>query len=178
MSLKYKEIDLLLSGAQFLAHQCNCSTRVAKGLAAAVFAVHPRANTYACGEARHPGTIDVFLPEVGSPGVINCNAQRGPGRPRGEADSVVRRLAWFQECLKHISELEGLESVAFPHSVGCGMAGGNWSEYERLLISFAESMPAVDVVVCKLPKSPRSRGVLPPNTRKQKRDSVPPRAAD
>lgn len=159
MSLSYKDVDLLLSDAQFLAHQCNCSTRVARGLAAALFAAHPYADTYACRGERRPGTIDVFWPAEGRgvPGVINCNAQRGPGRPRGRADSAEQRLIWFQECLAQISRLEGLQSVAFPHNVGCGLAGGDWGAYERLLVSFAESMPAVDVVVCRLPEPPSSR---------------------
>ena len=151
MSLRYLDADILGCGAQFVAHQCNASTPTAKGLAAAVFRAQPRANTYARHECRTPGTIDVFLPENGQPGIINCNAQRGPGRPQGMMDTAAQRLEWFGRCLEHISALEGLTSVAFPHRVGCGMAGGNWEQYERLLISFASSHPAVDVVVCKLP---------------------------
>ncbi|CAK0871526.1 unnamed protein product [Prorocentrum cordatum] len=110
MPLRMVTADVLQSGAQYIAHQCNCRTRHAKGLAAAVFARHPRADTYAAGRPREVGTLDVFPPTAAGPGVINCNAQDGPGRPRG-SDSALRRLEWFRQCLRAISRIEGILRV-------------------------------------------------------------------
>jgi hypothetical protein len=83
-------------------------------------------------------------------GVINMFAQLGPGRPKPR-DTVAQREAWFLSCLQEISQLEGLKSIAFPYQVGCGLAGGNWERYERMLTQFADSVaPAVRVVIFRL----------------------------
>jgi len=44
----------------------------------------------------------------------------------------------------------GLESVAFPHSIGCGLAGGDWAAYRAAIERFAVRNPAISVVVVRL----------------------------
>ena len=34
--------------------------------------------------------------------------------------------------------LPELKSIGFPYGIGCGLAGGDWNKYERLLEGFAE----------------------------------------
>ena len=80
-------------------------------------------------------------------------AQYEPGKPsRSGEDSQEMREAWFRRCLGLIGErIQGLESIAFPWQVGCGLAGGDWKVYEGMIKEFAESHPDVKVVVYKLP---------------------------
>ena len=87
-------------------------------------------------------------------------AQYEPGKPsRSGEDSQEMREAWFRRCLGLIGErIEGLESIAFPWQVGCGLAGGDWKAYEGMIKEFAESHADVKVVVYKLPGAASSGG--------------------
>ena len=60
-------------------------------------------------------------------------------------------MEWFKQCLKAIGQIEGISSVAFPHGIGCGRAGGIWDKYEGVLHEFAESNPFLNVKIYKLP---------------------------
>lgn len=73
---------------------------------------------------------------MGSPYSVN-NANRAW---KDDYDARKRRLA---ECLERIAEL-GPPSVAFPHGVACGLAGGNW-ERDCLprLRAFASENPSI-----------------------------------
>jgi hypothetical protein len=44
----------------------------------------------------------------------------------------------------------GLRSVAFPHLIGCGLAGGDWAVYERHLKAFAARNVGVRVALYQL----------------------------
>lgn len=85
--------------------------------------------------------------------VINMCGQIHPGRPRapGSNDSARDRERYFGQCLEAIGRLKNVTSVAFPHKIGCGLAGGSWRNYEALLRNFAAAHPQVRVVVYKLP---------------------------
>lgn len=107
-------------------------------------------------EARDtPGTIRLLKPVQNTltpdkDKIIVCLfAQWAPGKPgawahaypppppSGEedsADTAVGRLAWFKMCLDCIDESPEIDGpVALPHGIGCGLAGGDWSKYMRLL---------------------------------------------
>lgn len=102
--------------------------------------------------------------------------QFGPGKPgyRGKGgkfgneckkqrvdDTFSNREAWFRASLTslraYLSDPQGegvsVKSVAFPWQIGCGLAGGNWKRYRRMIIAFqaAVSDIGVQVTVVKLP---------------------------
>ena len=118
-----------------------------------------------------PGTLDVRRPPAAvfgasaRPIVVNMFSQYEmgpPGKYRRVTpmpdDSAAERLAWFGECLGRIAALR-LPSIAFPHEIGCGLAGGDWSTYNRLLVSFAEANPGVEVFICRwVDATPRPTG--------------------
>lgn len=131
-----------------LAHQCNCVTRRAAGLAAAVFARAPDANDYARPDARRtPGTAAVHGGRV-----ANLYAQRGPGRPAA-GDSADQRLRWFETALDDlVSKLptDDKTAVLFPYGIGCGLARGRWADYEAAIERWAcRHRGRVDVFICK-----------------------------
>jgi O-acetyl-ADP-ribose deacetylase (regulator of RNase III) len=123
--------DLLDSSQSIIAHQCNCVTSYGKGLSAAIFAKYPYADVYSSNsENRKVGHIDIRNPKFGdveSPIIIAIYAQYKYGKSVTEP-----RLTWFQQCLDRMIE-NGITDVAMPYGIGCGLAGGNWADYKRLL---------------------------------------------
>lgn len=150
MALRVVEQDILLSSACSLAHQCNCTSSRAAGVARSIFDRYPRANTYRTSELRTPGTVTASKAD-GEPTIINMYAQLAPGRPRRAGDSAAKRLLWFRECLTAMQELPDLQSVAFPYLIGCGLAGGAWEAYEEELRRLAAARPDIEVTLCRLP---------------------------
>lgn len=136
------EGNLLESKTQFIAHQTNCKTRGnGMGLAKHIFEKYPDANTYKNRKIpSRPGSIDV------SGNVINMNAQFNPGKAKN-SKMRRKRIVWFQQCLKKISEIEGIESIAFPFKIGCGLAGGDWKIYKNLIDYFAKRNPHISVEI-------------------------------
>ena len=134
--------DLLEAEAEYIVHQTNCVTDGrAAGLAAAIFDKYPWADIYSNRtEYGEPGTISTHNvdPSQGYPTVINLNGQFFPGRPRhlGGFDSAKDRLSYFHSGLLSIGDLDP-KSVAFPYKIGCGLAGGDWPAYLKMLNDFS-----------------------------------------
>lgn len=159
--------NLLDAGEQYIVHQTNCLTTRAAHLAYDVFQRFPHADIYAergrlgvlkegAAGLRHvPGTIQV------RGNIINLLGQLGPGLPRAQRavaglgvlpDTAAVREDWFRAGLAAIGALPGVESLAFPHSIGCGAAGGNWVAYRAMLDAFASAHPHIRVVIYQLAK--------------------------
>ena len=110
-----------------------------------------------------PGTINVrkpAFPGVGRPTVICIFGQFEMGPPDKynrvqprppEGDSAKTREGWFQDALNAIRhELQPPpESIAFPHEIGCGLAGGDWSRYNAMIQDFAQRMPHTQVIIAR-----------------------------
>eukprot|EP00438_Fugacium_kawagutii_P006264 Skav222651 [mRNA] locus=scaffold997:205789:207644:- [translate_table: standard] len=176
--------DLLEAPEQYIVQQSNCATTYPAGLAAAIAEKFPHADVYK-PEARKrrgtergdcPGTIAVMggpcaTEEQEKRGVINVFGQFCPGKPnkrtRGRVnykgieagidvvDDEQQRLEWFKAALQQIAELPDLESVAFPYQIGCGLAGGDWKQYQAALNDFAQQVKDQHVQV-KLYKMPEA----------------------
>lgn len=85
-----------------------------------------------------------------------------PGRPgtsywRHYPESAVvetfeSRELWFATCLdalgKHVDTLDA-PVIAFPHGIGCGLAGGDWSHYKKMIEAFALSHPHARVITVR-----------------------------
>ena len=64
-----------------------------------------------------------------APGKSGVCARSYPAPPLMQADDAVGRLGWFKACLDLIDAL-GLDAVAIPDHIGCGLAGGDWFRYK------------------------------------------------
>ena len=141
-----------------IAHQCNCITTDVKGVAEVIFKKYPWSNVY-LGRPKNrdvPGTITVSqspssqVETKTAKQVINMFGQRYPGGPK-DYETKDQRVAWFQACLDkmtiHFSQSPNNSSIAFPHGIGCKMAGGNWSIYLEMLKTFASKNPRIKVVI-------------------------------
>ena len=72
-----------------------------------------------------------------------------PSKPRPPGETAQSRLALFEGCLRRMQDaLPPGAPVAFPHRIGCGLAGGSWPEYLQRIERFAADRP---VVIVELP---------------------------
>ncbi|KAH8918453.1 hypothetical protein BT69DRAFT_1322791 [Atractiella rhizophila] len=149
--------DLLKSGERVILHQTNCTSPEApgKGLAAAISSAYPYATPYtlraSTKQPDEPGTLRIYDDPLGrGPTFIGLFAQYGPGKPsrsRAVDDSAEQRLRWFVECLDLVASIPAsdlgitdsnrLTRVAAPYTIGCGLAGGKWEDYERALLDWS-----------------------------------------
>lgn len=128
------EGDLLTSGEKYIAHQCNCISIGSRGLAKSIPDKWRYADVYTQRKQHSkPGTIILTSPEEEyAPHVICMFAQFQPGKPNIYNDSSQHRLSWFKACLEEINKLN-IDTIAMPYNIGCGLAGGNWEDYLKLL---------------------------------------------
>lgn len=151
--------DLLEATEKYIAHQCNSVTTTGSNLARSVFLRFPYADIYrerVYGQdpkpEQLPGNIVVRGNGMDQRFVINMIGQYYPGRAKyssSSRDGWNARLTAFKECLRKILEIPELESIAFPFMIGCGAAGGDWSQYQPILQEFSQQTPA-KVVLYKL----------------------------
>lgn len=149
--------DLLNSNTQLIAQQCNCTSKKAKGLAASIIEKYPYADFYSAREKpSKPGTIKLAGKKKERK-VLAMFAQYYPGLPVSrDNDTYEMRKKWFQMCLDKISKIKGLKSIAFPHSIGCGLAGGEWKDYEDMLVKWSKTNPDIKIEIVSTEKKPVS----------------------
>ena len=147
-AISIRSASILEATEDYLIHQCNCHSTSAAGLASAIFARYPYADTYSDrGEATQPGTISVH---DGDRSVVNLYAQRYPGRAGHGDDSEEQRQVWFRDGLAAVGQVAGLNSVAMPYGIGCGLAGGSWPVYHDMIRDFATAHPHLQVTLYHL----------------------------
>lgn len=139
--------NLLDATEKYIAHQCNSVSNQAGGLAYHIFQRFPYANIYAGRPYPYtavgqnlPGHCVIKGDGIKERFVINMLAQYYPGKPISETsllDSSIVREGYFNRCLVEIAHMKDIETIAFPMRIGCGMAGGNWTNYLRALTAFA-----------------------------------------
>jgi O-acetyl-ADP-ribose deacetylase (regulator of RNase III) len=143
--------DLLDAKEKYIAHQANCVSHMAAGIAYSIFNKYPYSDIYAI---RYKKDEDIITND--EPGnniikgngkdqrfVINMLSQYYPGGPKqlmvnGIDDDEIARQKYFHKCLIKISKIEDLESIAFPAGIGCNLAGGDWEWYYEELKIFAD----------------------------------------
>jgi len=156
--LKIVNGSLMDSDCKYIAHQCNCYSRRGAGLANAIFKAFPWADVYSSRSERGDdaslfGSITVHGdPKRNQRCVINIYGQLKPGKPSPGRDSAASRLEAFGKALNQIAKAPELESIGFPYGIGCGLDGGDWGKYERLLEGFAERVieKGVSVILYRL----------------------------
>lgn len=146
--------NLLEVSAQVIAQQCNCTSKRTRGLSAAIAKKYPYANFYSRRtETSEPGTIELRgKKRKNQRYVLALYAQYYPGKPKAN-DTSGDRIMWFNKCLHRISKIKNLRSIAFPSGIGCGLAGGEWNVYQRLIEEWTETIPNIKVYIISLEPS-------------------------
>ncbi len=144
--------NLLDSKEQCIIQQVNATTINGRGygLSKQIFIKYPHANVYYANVKRIPGMLLLRGDNVKTRCVINLVGQQKPGKPT-TTETKAMREAWFKAALDLLSRSTSLTSVAFPYKIGSGLAGGNWTNYLKMIQDFANSRPKVKVVIYKLP---------------------------
>jgi O-acetyl-ADP-ribose deacetylase (regulator of RNase III) len=131
------EGNILDSKADVIGQQCNCVTMGnGKGLAAQIFSRFPYADVYSKRTEHNksvPGTWTIHGNGQDERYILNLYTQYYPGGAKYNSDSEDLRLRWFQTALTGFFKTHPGKSLALPHGIGCGLAGGNWSLYERAI---------------------------------------------
>lgn len=132
------EGDILLSGAKYIAHQTNTIARSCGGLAHQIVTKYPEANIYKFTEYRE---IGMCYKDICNDGTIiyHLVGQINPGLPYDDTlDSNRNRLVFFKNAMIQM-ELDFsdydkcLAHIAMPYKIGCGLGGGNWYDYYKIL---------------------------------------------
>jgi len=163
------EGNLLESGEPVIVQQLNCLCCKGHGLSQVIATRYPYADVYslrrpAVGKKNiaiptdHgvPGTIVVSRPIDSSdettknPIVVGLFGQYDYGKPGVSPrsslsqDNYKLRCEWFKSCLDKLREFlseAGVTSVGVPYQIGCGLGGGNWNDYQKMLEEFAQDAP-------------------------------------
>lgn len=142
----------------YIAHQCNMCTGMVLGVARDIYTKYPRTNKR--NGKRYNldkfGTVEVVPVEFGNDGgVINMYAQFYPGmgyegnivdfkgNSKENMDSTESREEAFKKCLEAIrpSIVDGtIKKLAFPLGIGCGLAKGNWKNYNQMIEDFSKTV--------------------------------------
>ncbi len=157
--------NLLTVPVEVIVQQCNCVTVKASGLAENIANAYPYANIYLTRPAKSaPGTVELCRPSATESGpVVAClMAQICPGKPGAwskkyrvnpELDMATARERLFEQCLDQLSTLcaeNNWTTIAFPYGIGCGLAGGSWAKYERMIYLFSKRLSHMQVLICQL----------------------------
>ncbi|AYV79273.1 MAG: hypothetical protein Faunusvirus7_21 [Faunusvirus sp.] len=148
--------DILNADTKYIAHQCNCVTDRAEGLAKKIFSVYDniydkRTIATTAGTISMSHYYDKTSNRPSKPIVINIFAQIYPGKTKYKSgsDSATKRAEYFESCLMEILKIADLTSIAFPYNIGCGLAGGDSKIYNDMLNVFANKT-AAKVYIYKL----------------------------
>lgn len=109
ISLDNKEVNIAIEGRSII---------IADG-------VKDRENPYNVGERELHKLLQTS-------NYIEYPAESGHWFPPAYKDTYQNRKIWFQECLDILDE-NNYETVAMPYGIGCGLAGGKWFEYKKML---------------------------------------------
>lgn len=158
--------DILEAKEKYIAHQCNAVSNQAGGLAYYIFKKFPYSDIYSerpypfkVSRSHFPGNIILKGNGEDQRFIINAIAQYYPGKPVNDIhilDGKKIREGYFRMCLSKISNIDNLESIAFPFGMGCGLAGGDWDTYYNMIDLFSSSVNKLKNAKVVLYKKPGS----------------------
>jgi hypothetical protein len=172
MGLETIQGDLLQmpTGEQkYIVQQCCCTGTAVAGLSSAIAKKWPTLNPYKkrtpIGRTRtatfnsrpEPGTAEIL--KHGPVNLVCLYGQYAPGKGGLYEDDETEpyedykntREGFFQSALQDMKTKINADSTLYiPHGIGCGLAGGKWENYEKMLQKFSHENPAYNIVVVKL----------------------------
>lgn len=137
--------DILDTGAMVICHQVNCKNAIGAGVARQICEKWPIVRE------KYKGVFEQVLDwhsvlgkiqrvHIGNGRyVVNIFGQDGYGKDRVYTDYDALAGA-FQK----INDTFAGMSVAIPHGLGCGLAGGDWLKVEELIVRY---LPKCEVTI-------------------------------
>lgn len=140
MSVRIISGNLLTTSDTLIVHQTNCQSTGSKGLAKHIHTKFPYANAYKLNRTNMMGTCQIFGDGINTRYVVALYGQNSVGKPSSYELAKTREI-WFQQALDslgiYITQAQITPTIGFPYQIGCGLAGGNWSNYLRMIQQFA-----------------------------------------
>lgn len=143
--------DVLKTPFQIIAHQVNCKGVMGAGLAKQIRDNYPNLyNAYKdyCNYGAHLGD---FLGWATSDKhyILNIFAQDDYGRDKRYTDYSAMYNA-FANGINDYRDLYGVGdeiqlTIAIPYMIGCGLAGGDWGEVQKVLLAVEKNCNVVFV---------------------------------
>lgn len=103
-----------------------------------------------------PGTIDIIHGNLNVVNVMGQVTQGSTSRKRMDFNDTVGRKRHFKKGLDALVAFltseqcqrddQGKVVVVFPKNIGCGLAGGDWTEYRAMIIDFANQVDENTIV--------------------------------
>ena len=132
-----------------IVHQVNCKGVMGAGLAKSIREVYPVVyEKYKQLRVMQPGTIQLVK--------VNPDSEKYPlfvvnlfGQVDFGGDAPQTNIKSVKNALKKIKKIRRIESmnlpIYFPWKIGCGLGGGDWDEYSKLIMKYCP-----DAVVCRV----------------------------
>ena len=158
--------DLLEAKVDCIFGQYNCITITSLGLALSTSQKYPYADMYShrrrygrsnkclSEDEDKPGTCKIAKPGEGQTGpyVACLFSQHNPGKP-SFSESTKQREKWFLESLTNFTQEAkdlNIKTIGIPFNIGCGLAGGNWVSYYKMIHDFALANPQWEISIYKI----------------------------
>lgn len=147
--LKIIKGDLLNAREAAICHQVNCQNMMGAGVAKALYTKWPEVKTayHEFCDGKRPRDLlgkaqFVFLHDFPARNkvVINIFGQLNCGHDK----ICYTRYDALADAFDKLNTLAVWKTLAFPYGFGCGLAGGDWTEVERLML---EHLYNVDVTI-------------------------------
>lgn len=129
--------DIFESNASIIAHQVNCKGIMGAGLAAEIAKRYPKVEReykYFCAPVYPSSDL------LGTCQIVGIGNKRYIANLFGQdaygTYKVQTRYDALEEAMKRLLEDAtnlGVNSIAFPYGMGCGLAGGNWTVVDHLI---------------------------------------------
>jgi hypothetical protein len=156
--MKHLKGNILDVRTGYILQQCNCITVRPYGLSADLSRrfpgtcpydyrkpIRPGVNMSREEDRSEPGTVMIIGTEDG-PDIINLFGQYTPGKakPNSVLDKSSDREKYFQNGLDALIDFFDRTTepitIAVPYKIGCGLAGGQWNHYKKMLDDFEKTM--------------------------------------
>jgi O-acetyl-ADP-ribose deacetylase (regulator of RNase III) len=165
--MEIKEGNILVATEDYIVQQTCCTACRAHGLSEAIATQFPHANPYMKRRPIAPRKNTARLEDRGIPGtclilgdgssekrwVACCMGQYAMGKPGkyesfGVPDTAIDRARYFESALEDLArQISPMATLAFPWKIGCGLAGGDWNLYKKILESWKLKHPGFRIVL-------------------------------
>jgi putative Appr-1-p processing enzyme family protein len=157
--IKVVEGDILEAKEFFIVQQVNCQGVMGAGLAKAIYTKWPMVKREYLDYCKRVGPIDHLIGRVqyvyisDTQIIANCFSQRYYKKPEHRYDPRFGQFYCYtdydamENCFDYIATNVD-KSIAIPYGIGCGLAGGDWTEVEYLIKKCFRNN---DVTIYKLP---------------------------
>lgn len=154
--IEYKEGDLLTeTGLDGICHQANCFKRMKSGIAKAIVARYPQVEKVDKDCPLSPESrfgfftkVDVEGPDGNKLQVFNLYGQFMYGTEKQQTNYRELENALYH-MKRYIKDAGKPYRIGIPYKIGCGLAGGDWKEVNKIIRNLFLEDHLITVVIVR-----------------------------